>query len=214
MYLRTKQQGISFWLTARIDLGDLKRSKKKRKYFICTYGILEGLMVTRCHYFGKFFCLGRIEQRLPDTDTSPPDRPRKDRRMKIRGTRCQVTRGSRRHRDHWILQQRKIITISKHRIGMHMYHSALRLILIRFQTPSIKTSQDSPVCFKDSKNRFHVILGNRAWKGLASQHCRSCPNLANRPALAVLAGTALPCPICQDFMQYLFGILEAYWLTL
>ena len=25
---------------------------------------------------------------------------------------------------------------------------------------------------------------------------------------------ALPCPICQDFMQYIFGILEAYWLTL
>ena len=31
------------------------------------------------------------------------------------------------------------------------------------------------------------------------------------PELAVLASTVLLCPICQDFMQYIFGILEAFW---
>ena len=33
--------------------------------------------------------------------------------------------------------------------------------------------------------------------------------LENQPKLAVVASTALPCPICWDFMQYIFEILEA-----
>ena len=55
---------------------------------------------------------------------------------------------------------------------------------------------------------------HRAWKGCVSQHCRICQILANRPKLAAMPSKALPCPICQNFMQYIFGILEAYYSTL
>ena len=91
-------------------------------------------------------------------------------------------------------------------------HSTLRLISTRFKIPSIKTAQDSPTSFKDSKNLLHEILANRAWKGRASQHGQFWP-IYQRAGSALLASIALSCPICQDFMQYFFGILEAYWLT-
>ena len=66
------------------------------------------------------------------------------------------------------------------------------------------------VCFKDFKTVSHEILATRVWKGRGRQHSQFCPILANGPKLAMLASTALPCPSCQDFIQYIFGILEAH----
>ena len=37
-------------------------------------------------------------------------------------------------------------------------HSALRLILIKFQIPSTKLTKEKTVCFKGSKNVLHEIL--------------------------------------------------------
>ena len=55
---------------------------------------------------------------------------------------------------------------------------------------------------------FQKCVATRA--GRANQHSRFGPILANWPKLAVLASTVLPCPNCQDFMQHIFGILEAH----
>ena len=64
------------------------------------------------------------------------------------------------------------------------------------------------------QNVLHEILATRAWKGRANQRSRFWPIRQNRAVSAMVASTAFPRPSCQDFMQYIFGILEACGLTL
>ena len=99
--------------------------------------------------------------------------------------------------------------LSKGQLVIKWGHSRLRKILIRFQVPSTKPTQGSLECFKDFKNVLDEILANRAQKGCARQHGQFQPIHQNWAESAVLASMALLSPIYQDFMQYIFGILEA-----
>ena len=100
------------------------------------------------------------------------------------------------------------------------YQLELRIAWVKgAQYATLKFSTKSKACNKtypglismlqDSKYVLHEILANRTQEGRTSQHCRFCPLLANQPELAVIASTALQCPICQDYMQYIFRVLKA-----
>ena len=93
-------------------------------------------------------------------------------------------------------------------------HSALIRNLIKLKCTVKLTAQGKRVCLKDSKYILFEILAHRTWKGCVSSCRPSQPNPQIRLAQPAGACTTLPCPICWDFKQNIFGILEAYPFTL
>ena len=95
-----------------------------------------------------------------------------------------------------------------------IFHSALIMNLIKLKGTAKLTEQGEGVCLKDSKYILFEILANRTWKGCTSSCQSSKPDLAIWLARPAGVCTALPCPLCQDLKQNIFGILEAYPFTL
>ena len=90
-----------------------------------------------------------------------------------------------------------------------LMHSALIRNLIKLKGTAKLTALDEQVCLKDSKYILFEILANRTLKGGTSSCRPSKPDLAIWLAWPAGACTALPCPICYEFKQNIFGILEA-----
>ena len=88
-------------------------------------------------------------------------------------------------------------------------HSAQIRNLIKLKYIAKLAAQGEQVCLKDPKYILFEILENRTSSCWPSQ-----PNCQIGLAQPAGACTALPCPIFQDFKQYIFGILEAYLFTL
>ena len=95
-----------------------------------------------------------------------------------------------------------------------IFQSALIRNLIKLKGTAKLMAQGGRVCLKDSKYILFEILANRTWKGCTSSCRPSKPDLAIWLAWPADASTALPCPMCQDFKQNIFGMLEAYPFSL
>ena len=93
-------------------------------------------------------------------------------------------------------------------------HSALIRNLIKVKGTGKLTVQGERVCLKDSKYILFEILANRTWKGRTSSCLPSQPNCQIGLARPAEDCMALPCPICYDFKQNIFAILEVYSFTL
>ena len=88
---------------------------------------------------------------------------------------------------------------------IEVIHSRLRELFYKISGPRNKTYPGLISMLQGFQNALHEILANRASKVRARQHGQFWPICQHWAELAVVAR-----PICQDFMQYIFGIFEAH----